>query len=561
MAKLSLSDFEKYQSAALVEQASDWVHSGRVSGLQEVERHFWVAKVQDEEFQYETEIILTPSKISAYACECWTSPRKRMCVHIIASLLLLRRFLQQKTLENWKKSEEKKQEPPALAKIQLTTVLDRVDPTQLKEFVRDYARKNPDFGIALKTRFADVVEEMPNPFLGVLTALLPKHKVPLKPSQHKILVRTVNLLSVRMEEAKVENDYSTVYKIASAFLSTLTPWISVLEEPVRGQLLQSCKNAFSLFEFVRTQPTFAPALKEAIWKELFALLTEQPLPKELRRSILVPFSAWIKEEPKRKKELPVWNPKDVSFPATSALLHLFVAAQLADFSKFKELAPRLVASGSEGLSAQEAVLELYHSGFLTEADQLAEALIQIGLSAGQTAEFRRIRMNIAEKTGNVEEQIVLLEPDFISSGNPELLQRMKDLAGENWEGVLERLLKAAQEDENHTRVCQLLDYSAQGERLHEWHQHYPDLERLLTYSKCLSDTQLAPLALPPLVEHLHSYFGRPGAVFVRDALAIWLQQGRRNMVRQLIQQLVLAFPDRTGLKVTLEELFTVGLVK
>jgi hypothetical protein len=561
MAKLSLSDFEKYQSAALVEQASDWVHSGRVSGLQEVERHFWVAKVQEEEVQYETEVILTPSKISAYACECWTSPRKRMCVHIIASLLLIRRFLQQKTIENWKKSEEKKQEPPALAKIQLNTVLDRVDPALLKEFIRDYARKNPDFGIALKTRFADVVDELPNPFLGVLSALLPKQKVPLKPAQHRVLVRTVNFLSVRMEEAKNENDFSTSYKIASAFLTTLIPWISVLEEPVRGQLVQCCKNAFSLFDFVRTQPTFAPALKETIWKELFALLKEHPLPKELRRFILVPFSSWIKVEPKRKKELPVWAADDLSFPATLALLHLLVAAQQGDFSGIERLAHRLVSTVSEGLSAQEAVLELYHAGFLEASDRLAEALIHLRLSAGQTAEFRRIRMSIAEKTGNVAAQIVLLEPDFTASGSPELLQQIKELAGETWGGVLERLLMAAQADKNNARVCQLLDYSAQGERLYEWHQQYPDLERLLAYSKSLSDAQLAPLALPPLVEHLNSYFGRPGAVFVRDALAIWLQQGRRNMVRQLIQQLIHAFPDRTGLKETLEELFVFGLVK
>lgn len=561
MAKLSVADFEKYQSNALVQQASDWVHSGHVTGLQEVERHFWVAKVRDEEQTYETELILTPSKISAYACECWTSPRKRMCVHIIASLLLLRRFFQQKTLENWKKNEEKKQEPPGFAKIPLQVVLDRVDPILLKDFLKEYARKNPDLGIALKTRFADVVEESPNPFLGVLSGLLPKNKGPLKPAQHRLLIRTINELSLRMEEEKGGNDLTTSYKIAAALLTALVPWIALVEDPARTQLVQYCKSAFAILDYLKIQPLFSPALKEEIWKTLFSLLQEHPLPNELRRPFLVPFSAWLKEEPKRVELLPKWGAEEASASATRTLLHLLLAAQQDDLTRIQQAAPLLAQAGPNALSAQEAVLELYHAGFLAAADQLADTFVKLDLSAGQTAAFRRIRMSIAEKTGNVAEQIILLEPSFIDSGSPELLHRIRQLAGEQWMDVLERLLEAAKKEGNGARVSQLLDDSGHADRLFEWYKAHESLEDLLAFSKSLSDSQLAELALGPLTTHLHAHFGRPAALFVQDALHQWLQQGRRTMVRQLIQQLVNSFPDRSGLKDTLEEAFMVGLVK
>jgi hypothetical protein len=561
MAKLSLAEFEKYQSNALVQQASDWVHSGRVTGLQEVERHFWVAKVRDEDQTYETELILTPSKISAYACECWTSPRKRMCVHIIASLLLLRRFFQQKTLENWKKNEEKKQEPPGLAKIPLQVILDRVDPVLLKDFLKEYARKNPDLGIALKTRFADVLEESSNPFLGVLNSLLPKNKAPLKPAQHRLLIRTINELSIRMEEEKSENDLTTSYKIATALLSALVPWIPLVEDPARTQLVQYCKNAFTALDYLRVHPLFSPALKEEIWRELFSILKQYPLPNELRRPVLVPFSAWLKEEPKRIEMLPEWGEEEASTSATLTLLHLLIAAQQDNLVRIQQAAPLLLHASLNALSAQEAVLELYHAGFLAAADRLADTLAGMDLSAGQTAEFRRIRMSIAEKTGNITEQIVLLTPSFLDSGSPELLLQIRQLAGERWGEVFERLLAAAKKEGNSARVSQLLDDSGDAVRLLEWYKTHESLEHLLAFSKSLTDSQLADLALPPLTMHLTTHFGRPGALFVQDALHQWLQQGRRNMVRQLIQQLVTAFPDRTGLKDTLEEVFMVGLVK
>ena len=96
MQKLWLKNFEFQINPATWNAAQDLGQAGRVKNLREIEKHFWVALVEDGEFNLETEIIITPHKIKAFTCECWAEGRRLMCPHIAAALLKIRQFLAQK---------------------------------------------------------------------------------------------------------------------------------------------------------------------------------------------------------------------------------------------------------------------------------------------------------------------------------------------------------------------------------------------------------------------------------------------------------------------------------
>ena len=158
--KLSLNDFEHHISPTTWYAADDLVQAGRVKNLREIERHFWVALVETDEGNYESEVMITPHKIKAYACECFTEGRRLMCPHIAATLIKIRQFFDQREETRRMKAELKPSNE--LTRFTVQTALDNATPEALADFVRDFARRDRDFALALKTRFAAHVTEAEN---------------------------------------------------------------------------------------------------------------------------------------------------------------------------------------------------------------------------------------------------------------------------------------------------------------------------------------------------------------------------------------------------------------
>lgn len=173
MQKLWLKDFEHNISATTWEAADNIVLAGGVKALREVEKHFWVASVEDGEGTYEVETIITPHKIKAFTCECWTEGRRLMCPHIAAALFKLRQFLELK--EEAKKARAEERATSELSRITVVNVLDKVTPEALAVFVQEYARRDRDFALALKTWFAGSVSNAENPFALILDSVIPKN--------------------------------------------------------------------------------------------------------------------------------------------------------------------------------------------------------------------------------------------------------------------------------------------------------------------------------------------------------------------------------------------------
>ena len=59
----------------------------KVTSLFQSERNIWVAKVDD----FEVEMQISPSKVKACSCECNVFLNEKMCGHVAAGLLALRK--------------------------------------------------------------------------------------------------------------------------------------------------------------------------------------------------------------------------------------------------------------------------------------------------------------------------------------------------------------------------------------------------------------------------------------------------------------------------------------
>lgn len=123
---------------------------GKVSELGEAERHLWLATVVG----HEVEVQITPSKVRAYTCECNNYEKQGCCEHITAVLLKLRRELDK--LKSKKASGKTKRNTVA-KKLTTAVILENISPQELKAFVKDFAKSNRTFSLALKARFAAAV--------------------------------------------------------------------------------------------------------------------------------------------------------------------------------------------------------------------------------------------------------------------------------------------------------------------------------------------------------------------------------------------------------------------
>ena len=92
------------------------LEDGKVTKLSENERHLWIAQVEG----HETEVQISPSRVRACTCECGVFEQEKMCGHLAATLLALRR----KLLDAAVPKEKKQRRPPLYQKLTVTAVLE-----------------------------------------------------------------------------------------------------------------------------------------------------------------------------------------------------------------------------------------------------------------------------------------------------------------------------------------------------------------------------------------------------------------------------------------------------
>lgn len=568
MKKLSLHDFEFHISQTTWSTAQDLVSAGRVHDLREVERHFWVARVTDDEGTYESEVIITPSKIKAFACECWSEPRKFMCAHIAANLLQVRRFLDQRTAEKARKAAEKAAAQSEITRLSVRHVLPAVSLEDLQEFVKDYARRDADFALALKTRFAEMVDGSKKAYHLVLQSVLPKSGKNMREQDFRRLQQTIHDLEARSQKAAQTGDQAIVVKIAMALTEVVGPLVAAAPASRKETLTLVCTRAFEQ-QAERYTPTAPPEFRDEIWYNWMNGVTNGFFPVDLRRDVIRKMSEIAALDGDRFKSV-----SEGYFQGDNAVPDMFIHLYLVCLAKkgvdagpvkiLKDvIAARPAATENDHIAfIRNALLELYYTGCYKAALLTIDYLIHgFALSASRRTELERMRFNIAEATNDIPAQLGYLKQTFMQYGHQDTLDRIKQLAGKKWPALLQELIRTMSAAEHRDKIALLLAGEPDTAVFEAWLDQQADVELTLRYHAALPDAFLLEHLPRLFAAHLNDHFGRPAAAFVRDHLMVLYREKRIDLTKKIIKSVVHQQNGRSGLAETLDEIITGNKVK
>ncbi len=553
--KLSLKDFEHFISPATWYAADDLVQAGQVKNLREIERHLWVALVETDEGNFESEVMITPHKIKAYACECFTEGRRLMCPHIAATLIKIRQFYNQREEARRIKAAEK----PAneLTRFTVQTALDNASPEALADFVRDFARRDRDFALALKTRFAVHVTESENPYALVLDSVLPKPSVKTKISEpdFRRLRKALDGLEEQLSIAKGALDFRSDFQISSAIFLKINPLHAKAEGNRRSALLYFCQKSFeALINIHSSAPS--PELRESVWEILFSFGIKSPFPLELEREGLRFIAESSKEEAKFDKVREVFD--QTPYPAPAFILQLFLSALAV--RKIPLAAVRVLDDYLENPDMiKDAFLQLYYLNYWEAATLVGEHFLNKNIfPIGQSRELENVLLFIAEQTNDQARQTILLRQRFLLSGSSAVFEKLKIAAAERWPKEREKLLAELRSKKDFSKTAALLSSEGDLEKLAELIENHGDLNMMQRYeSAFLTEKKdfVQARYTSFLSQYLEEHFGAPAAQQVRLRLSELLQKGEEEMVMKIIRELTVRFSDRISLGGELAELF------
>lgn len=562
--KYTLKNFEQQISAATASAGELLSSSGAVRALHEVERHFWVAQVVEESVQYEVEVIITPGKIKAYTCECWSEQRRLMCPHIVAALYKIRQFLAQRADEKREKNEAAKAIAAIPTRITITHILERADPEALLEFVRSYARQDADFAQMLKTWFAGSLTEATNPYTLVLEAVLPKKSglLTLKEPDFRRLHHTTAQLHQQADAALEAAQYPKVLQIASAIVLALAPLLSTTESNKRQQVLsRDFTPMLKYLCMLAALPELSVEMRSSVWGTLEYLAEKDQFPLYVQSEIWPELLELSDQEVRFTALRQVFD--RTPFPAPGFLLEWFLGA-LA-----RRNTPRAAARVLEDYHGQPnllygALIRLHDAGmedaFMLSATQAVSGQY---LLEWQRRDLEQKQYRMASNKQDTKWLNAYFQKKLMEKGQLEWYEKLKALHGGTIPD-LENLLAQLHKNGYKAATAAVLAADSRTEALADLLLNDDQWVLLQRYEgHFLPDRRdfIRTLYLEKLTGYLREHLGRPASGFVRERLGVLLQKGEKALVLDIMRALAAQFPDRHTLPEELGELFPKSKLK
>ncbi|MEI6407856.1 MAG: hypothetical protein WCR52_00605 [Bacteroidota bacterium] len=556
MQKHALKDFEFHINPATWNTAQDLVQAGAVKNLREVERHFWVALVETEEGAFETEIIITPQKIKAFTCECFTEGRRLMCPHVAASLFKVRQFLEQQS--EARKEKAAKKEASALSRLTVQTALEHATPEALDAFVRDYARKDRDFALALKTWFAADVTISENPFALILGSLIPKHSKPqtMREPEFRRIRRTLDDLEIQRSNAETQGNHRIVFQISTALLKYLLPLLPKMEEHKQELFLPYCRQALQSLMALNTA-IVSPELREDAWQMVYTLGVKGLYFNELLRDALRFVGPMFSDAQKFDQISEYFD--QTPYPAPPFVLQLFLIALIQH--KMPAAALIRVLDDYHSLPAliREAILQLYYLKYWDATSALIEYFVKNQVFSGtQRRELEDILFFIAEQTGDHTRRNRILQERFIQTGQFDFFNKLKGATDNKWPTYLAQILGALKQKNDTKTIAAVFAAEGKREELANLLGMMDELPILQRYEDLFLETDkgfIRERYTTILSDYLREHFGRPASAYVRDRLVGLVAKGAIGLAKEIIAELTERFEERHTLSEELLELF------
>lgn len=262
-----LSEVELYLNESSLVQGEWLLEQGRVGHLRETERHLWLSEVSDGAV-WEVEMRISPSKVQQASCECAAFRSDKQCAHLAAALLALRRLLNDRQAEKQAARVQKKERP--VRTLDTQSILNNIRADDLADFVRQYARSNRAFAVALKTRFATDVPTLDNKakFSELLDSAIGMARKADYSISHRGAGKIAAVADEMLGQAKqaiAQRHWADAADMAQSIIEKLTPLLRKAGE--RQVLLRDAiRQSFQILLDIPASPVPTPPdLKDALW--------------------------------------------------------------------------------------------------------------------------------------------------------------------------------------------------------------------------------------------------------------------------------------------------------
>lgn len=414
--------------------------AGKMTELFESERNLWIAQVDG----FEIEIQVSPSRVRACSCECGIFLKEKMCGHVAAGLLGLRKhFSEQKP---FKRNTRKK--PSTYHKLTTSAVLENVKKEELYAFIRKYSKQNRAFSLALRTRFAPSVpmvnakEKYRLLFQDLIRSFRKKNDMVSANGAKQIHRISRDMIGQADDLIALEH-----FAEGLAILLTLTELVPVVikkmdvdEAPLVDVVQDSFQRLSSLIE-----TPIPPDLRENVWT--FCL---QETPRVIYRGHdlavhFFPILLFLADDSSKKNTLydlllEEWGKKNI----------------LSNAHKLALLTTLLELLGNKGFSSAS---RKFHEEVLQDFDNLiftistaysnenfttAKKLISKGLGKYQKPELQgkleAFHLQVAIAQGDSQTILSLGKKFFLETGDIGYFHQIKAAFSNDWQSILAQLI-------------------------------------------------------------------------------------------------------------------------
>lgn len=537
---------------ALIE-GENLLEEGAVDGLSELEKHLWLATVDG----YEVEVKLSPSRVLAGTCECSRFTGEGMCGHLAAVMMALRRRQQAVA----RKQEKARKEPEGHRKLTTSIVLDNVSLEELADFVREYAKANRNFAIALKARFASAVSQIDSKekYLQLLESTIkavrkPDRSISMRGSQQ--LIKVLQELHQQAEQAILEKGFLEAAVIAQSIIEKITPILKKAKGK-QGELRREVNRAFeNLHRLLEKKP--APSLLHGLWG--YSLQEYNKLAYRTNDIDLLFFKLMTplaQDAAQQESLLEVLNEHKEKYrqegrPAAPFLLIELSALERA--GKTLEARQLMESNLMQPDVLLYAIQQAVAKGQIPRVKALAITGLRFEMPADIKSRLEEMLLQLAEEDGERETINQYALRRFLDTQDFQYFEKARRAAGTDWPRQVEDTLQHFQQlpyvPKLRNTIARILAAEGLHERLMEYAEQVQSLDLLQEFASHLIETQRGRLLLlyrRLLNEFLRNHLGRKTSQRIREALQCLHEAGAGDVALEMVEEFRAQYPERHSL--------------
>lgn len=558
-----LQNIEAHLNEESLLHGEQLMQEGAVLQLVEAEKHFWLAQVEDNRV-WEVEVKISPSKVTAISCDCDRFRQQKMCGHVAATLFRLRQEMNNRVKP--KKITREGIEESNPRRLTTGVVLEQVSHEDLVAFVRQYAKANRNFAIALKARFAPDISDMDSKekYLQLLDSTISAARRPDRTfnqrgasSIYKVLLE----IEQHMEDAMAQRHLMEVFVVAQSVIEKGTPILRKTQY-LQEELRQQVRAAFDL---LRQVITLLPprSLRESIWEYA---ITEGA--KMIYRSNQVDqyffrLLAAMADEPSKNDQLLDMLDDQITryyFEkrelAPVLLQKLTLLEKLNRTDDLQQFIQRYI--GNEDVLFFAVKQAMQRQDFKS-AKVLAQTALQNGVSKSILSEMEEVLLQIAEEEGDIEKVHFFAEKRLTTTQYIEYYRTLKRTASIDWKTysveLLEKIRLLPYSISRQRLIAGIFQEEGHFHKLLEHLQQSKSLDLAREFGQCLLqyDPEMAYLLYRELFYHyLKNHVGRKPSEKIRLIIHDLYESDFELLAERLIEELRSQFPERHSLMEELE---------